>query len=103
MIPVYLVSPQPDNQTPHASVALSDPVLNGAGICYLLAKDGIYKQVNNNFYSARVKVAGVPHLAEIKEGLDIRLPKLPLPLFQQAEAFFVAVYGQHQSEAVLLL
>jgi len=33
----------------------------------------------------------------------LHVPKLPLALFRQAEAFFAAVYEKHQAEAVVLL
>ncbi|MGD0088293.1 MAG: hypothetical protein ABSE73_00040 [Planctomycetota bacterium] len=73
------------------------------GIHYLLAKSGIYKEVKNAFYSARVKVNGISHLEDTKDSVELHVPKLPLVLLRQAEAFFVAAYNRYHSEAVVVL
>jgi len=73
------------------------------GICYVLAKNGVYKQVSNAFYTAQVKVDGIGHLEEAKESVAVHVPKLPIELLRQVEAFFAAAYEAFQSEAVVVL
>lgn len=93
MIPVHLLT----------SSAAPAPPAPENGICYLVGKSGIYKQIVNAFYSARLKVAGISHLEDTSESVKLRVPKLPLKLLQQAEAFFLTVYEAHHSEAVVVL
>ena len=98
MVPIYpLSSRQP------VTLASSVPDLSAATLCYLIAKNGIYKQVRNDFYSARVKVDGIGFLDDATETVDIHLPKLPASILQAAEAFFLAAYEKFRSEAVVLL
>jgi len=73
------------------------------GIHYLLAKSGIYKEVSNAFYMARVKVNGISHLEDTKDSVELHVPKLPLANLKQAEAFFTAAYNRYHSEAVVVL
>ena len=80
-----------------------EPAFPPDPVCYLIGGDGLYKQVRNEFYEARVKVPGVPHLAAIGETATVRVPKLPVQLLRQAEALFAAVYVGRESEAVVLL
>lgn len=80
-----------------------EPVLPDEALCYVAGGNGLFKIVRNSFYSACVKLGGIPSLAEIQEEAELHVPVLPLTLFRQVEAFFVAVYAQHQSEAVVLL
>ena len=73
------------------------------GIHYLLAKSGIYKEVSNAFYMARVKVNGISHLEDTKDSVELRVPKLQMTLLKLAEAFFTAAYNRYHSEAVVVL
>ena len=104
MIPIHCLTP---SSPPPALLGPPDDTKDGRrpqdGIRYLLAKSGVYKQVSNPFYTARVKVAGIGHFDDTTENVRLHVPKLPLALFRQAEAFFAAVYEKHQSEAVILL
>ena len=101
MIPIHLLT---------ANGPLPAPPVDGNGanggpngISYLVTKNGIFKQVNNPFYTARIKVDGIGHLVEAKENVELHVPKLSLALFRQIEAFFAAVYEAFQSEAVVVL
>ena len=89
MIPIHCLTP--NGASPplaNAPESAADAAAPSNGICYLLAKSGIYKQVCNPFYTARVKVAGIGHLGDTKENVEFRVPKLPLALLRQAEALF---------------
>ena len=99
MIPIHLLT----NGAAPAPPAHDGLPAGQAGICYLVAKSGIYKHVENPFYSARVKVSGIGHLEDTAELVRFHVPKLPLALLRQAESFFQAVYDEHQSEAVVVL
>ena len=72
-------------------------------LCFLAGTNGMFKQVRNPFYSARVKTEEVAGLAELKEEATLNVPALPLELFRRAETFFVAVFHKFRSEAVVLL
>jgi PRTRC genetic system protein A len=87
----------------HVLTNAAAPALPENGMRYLVAKSGVYKEVCNPFYSARVKVPGIGHLEDVKEDLQLRVPRLPLALLRQVEAFFLAAYEQYRSEAVVLL
>jgi len=104
VIPIHCLTP---SSPPPALLGPPDTTKDGRrpkdGICYLLAKSGIYKQVSNPFYTVRVKVAGIGHFEDTAENVRLHVPKLPLALFRKAEAFFAAVYEKHQAEAVVLL
>ncbi|MCY3018601.1 MAG: hypothetical protein NTW87_06165 [Planctomycetota bacterium] len=95
MVPIHLIPKptQPDGQ----------PALPSDALCYLVGGDGVFKQVRNDFYAVRLKVGGVGGLAEIGETAVLNVPKLPDRLLRQVESFFVAVYREHESEAVVLL
>ena len=95
MVPIHHISKptQPDGK----------PALPSDALCYLVGCDGVFKQVRNEFYSVRLKVGGVGGLAEIGETAVLNVPKLPEKLLRQVESFFVAVYHEHDSEAVVLL
>lgn len=72
-------------------------------LCFLAGANGLFKQVRNDFYSARVKTDDVAGLAELKEDATLNVPALPLELFRRVEAFFVAIFEKFKSEAVVLL
>ena len=72
-------------------------------LCFLAGANGLFKQVRNDFYSARVKADAVFGLAELKEDATLNVPPLPLDLFRRVEAFFVAIFEKFKSEAVVLL
>lgn len=72
-------------------------------LCFLAGANGLFKQVRNDFYSARVKTDEVAGLAELKEDATLNVPALPLELFRRVEAFFVAIFEKFKSEAVVLL
>lgn len=104
MIPIHLLTANGPLPAPPVDGNGANSGHNGAnGISYLIAKNGIFKQVNNPFYTARVKVDGIGHLAEAKENAELCVPKLPLAQFKQIEAFFTAVYEAFKSEAVVVL
>lgn len=81
----------------------AEPEWPAEGLCYVAGQNGLFKRVRNEFYSALVKVEQIPALAELQEDARLHVPPLPLELFRRIESFFVAVYEQHQSEAVVLL
>jgi PRTRC genetic system protein A len=94
MVPIHAVpKPQPEEPAQFPPDAL----------CYLLGSNGVFKQIKNPFYTARVKVNGAGHLAEIKEDAAVHVPKLPLDLLRRVEGFFATVYQARKSEAVVLL
>jgi hypothetical protein len=79
------------------------PALPADPICYLAGGNGLFKQVKNDFYTARVKVGGVAGLAELEETAELHVPSLPLALFRKVEAFFAAAYAKYKGEAVVIL
>jgi hypothetical protein len=93
----------PIHHVPKPSQPNEKPALPLDSLCYLIGSDGIYKQMNNEFYSVRLKVGGVIGLAEIGETASLHVPKLPMDLFRQVEAFFIGVFQKYSSEAVVLL
>jgi len=93
----------PIHHVPKPSQPDGKPALPSDALCYLIGSDGVFKQVHNDFYSVRLKVSGVSGLAEIGETASLHVPKLPISLFRQVEAFFIAVYQKHSSEAVVVL
>lgn len=80
-----------------------EPVLPDGPIAVVASAAGLFKIVRNAFYTACVKLEGLPTLANLEETAKLHVPVLPLDLFRQVEAFFVSVYEQHRSEAVVLL
>ena len=72
-------------------------------LCFLAGANGLFKQVRNDFYSARVKTDEVAGLAELKDEASLNVPALPLDLFRRVESFFAAVFEKYRSEAVVLL
>ncbi|MBI3832191.1 MAG: hypothetical protein HY291_21900 [Planctomycetes bacterium] len=83
---------------PGAEVALPD-----APVCFASGANGLFKLVRNEFYTACVKLDGIPSLADLKEEAELHVPLLPLKLFRAVEGFFGEVYRRYQSEAVVLL
>jgi hypothetical protein len=94
MIPLHPIQKPPPDQL----AAFPDD-----NLCFLAGTNGMFKQVRNPFYSARVKADEVTGLAELKEEATLKVPALPLKLFRRVEAFFVAVFHKFKSEAVVLL
>jgi hypothetical protein len=94
MIPIHVIPRPPEGK---------QPVMPNDGPCFLVGADGIYRQVSNPFYTARVKADRLAHLAEILESVVLHVPKLPSASFREVESFFAEVYERHQSEAVVLL
>lgn len=94
MIPLHPIPKPPPDQ--HATF----PAEN---LCFLAGGNGLFKQIRNDFYSARVKTDAVAGLAELKEEATLHVPALPLELFRSVEAFFTAVFEKYHSEAVVLL
>ncbi len=94
MVPIHLIraSAQPENAA-----------LPNDALCFLVGSNGTFKQIHNAFYSARIKTNAVTGLSEIAETAKLHVPKLPLHIFQEVEAFFIAVYKRFHSEAVVLL
>lgn len=80
-----------------------EPVLPEGPIAVVAGAAGLFKIVRNAFYTACVKLDGLPSLADLEESVELHVPVLPLDLFRQVEAFFVQVYELHRSEAVVLL
>jgi len=103
MVPIYhfVRKDAPAAQQPAISVEIRQTPTEG--ICYLVTKSGLYKQVRNAFYDLRLKVPGIAHLEDLREEVQLHVPKLPLDLVRQAEAFFCAVYALHHSEAIVVL
>ena len=94
MIPLHPIpKPPPDQRA----------VFPADNLCFLAGANGLFKQVRNDFYSARVKTDEVAGLAELKEDATLNVPPLPLDLFRRIEAFFVAIFEKFKSEAVVLL
>jgi PRTRC genetic system protein A len=94
MIPIHVIPRPPEGRK---------PVLPDGGPCFLVGAGGVYRQIENAFYTARVKAEKLAHLAEIEESVQVHVPKMPAGLFREVEAFFAAVYERHHGEAVVLL
>ncbi|MEI6235707.1 MAG: hypothetical protein WCT04_21840 [Planctomycetota bacterium] len=94
MIPLHPIPKPPPDQ------CAAFPADN---LCFLAGANGLFKQVRNDFYSARVKTDEVVGLAELKDEATLKVPPLPVELFRRVEAFFVAIFDKYQSEAVVLL
>lgn len=80
-----------------------EPVLPKGPIAIVAGAQGLFKVVRNPFYSACVKLDGLPTLADLEESAELHVPVLPLEVFRRVEGFFVQVYEEHHSEAVVLL
>ncbi len=94
MIPLHPIpKPPPDQRA----------MFPADNLCFLAGANGLFKQVRNDFYSARVKTDEVAGLAELKEDATLNVPALPLELFRRVESFFVAIFMKFKSEAVVLL
>lgn len=72
-------------------------------ISYLVAANGCYKRVSNDFYEVISELKGIPNLAEVKAAVSLKIRKLPYRFVEEAAAFFSAVYQKHKAEAVVLL
>ena len=72
-------------------------------LCYLVTGKGLYRRTKCPHYEAVVPVDGVDGLADIEASVVPKVAKVPERLFRETEAFFVAVFKEHQSEAVVLL
>ena len=94
MIPIHVIPRPPEGE----NAALPD-----GGPCFLVGAGGVYRQVQNPFYTARVKAEKLAHLAEIEESVQLHVSKVPAGVFREVESFFAEVYDRHQSEAVVLL
>ncbi|GMV80530.1 MAG: hypothetical protein AMXMBFR7_17140 [Planctomycetota bacterium] len=81
----------------------AEPELPKEPLCYVAGATGLFKVIRNPFYSACVPAGEVAGLADLKEGAQLHVPKLPLELFRRIESFFVAVFHKYGSEAVVLL
>lgn len=71
-------------------------------IFYIMKGDGIWQVRKNNigtFYihQSKTKIPGLP--SDLKEGLELNVPLIPIILFKNALSFFRAVYRKYQSEA----
>lgn len=73
------------------------------GIHYLLGANGVFKYVNNDYYTACVKSTKAPGLAVLCEKAKINLKSLPRELLGQVETFFRDVWKKYKSEAVVVL
>ena len=72
-------------------------------LCYVVAGNGLFRSIRSSFFEVCVKVDGAKHLENVEEGYRVLLPKLPVALFREAEAFCVAVRKRDSAEAVVLL
>ena len=72
-------------------------------ICYLMCSNGIFKHVENDFYSVNVESEKIKGLAELTSRATIHLPPLPFNMMKRIESFFKDAYAKFQSEAVVLL
>ncbi|MBE7462985.1 MAG: Mov34/MPN/PAD-1 family protein [Planctomycetes bacterium] len=81
----------------------AEPELPKEALCYAAGATGLFKVIRNPFYSACVPAGEVAGLADLKEGAQLHVPKLPLDLFRRIESFFVAIFAKYGSEAVVLL
>lgn len=80
-----------------------EPVLPDGPVALVAGAKGLFKVVRNPFYTACIRLDGLPSLAALEESADLNVPVLPRELFRTVEAFFVRVYDLHRSEAVVLL
>lgn len=71
-------------------------------IYYLIAENGKFKAVNNDYYEATIP-EDESTLRKCKPAARMKLPPLPYKLFQEVDAFFAAIYKQHDGEAIVLL
>ncbi len=73
-------------------------------VFYLLTGSGLFKGHNMDCFSSLGKLEdGIRGLEEQDDELDLRLAEIPRFLIERAVGFFVEVYEEHRSEAVLLI
>ncbi len=71
--------------------------------CYVVGNNGVFKQMDNPLFSVRFPAKKVAGLAEIKDAVEIKVKKLPLPMFKQVESFFANINNRFKGEAVVVL
>lgn len=75
----------------------------GDSFVQLVAANGTFLFKDTPFYKATVKLAKVADLGELKEEVELKVPKIGLDTFIRIEDFFQRIYDKHKSEAVVLL
>lgn len=73
-------------------------------VFYMLSGDGIFICRNHRFYRSGVPARNWPgELAGQKEFIQLRYPKIPQELMEQAVGFFTIIGTAHDAEAALIL
>jgi hypothetical protein len=71
---------------------------------YVVASNGIFQVREAGMYRAVTRAEKpVPGLLPEKEQLEFTFPRLPVALLREVLGFFVAVYGEHGGEAIVIL
>jgi len=92
MFPVHLLS-DPDEQLPEDSNGLS----------YVVGSNGIFRRVETPVFRATLRTDGVPHLAEVQEGMEYLLPRIPSVVAMRMIRFFRLVHLAHGTEAMAFI
>lgn len=74
----------------YVKIVLSDGrVIQDGQLEYVIAKNGVFKKVENNVITGYVKVDTVPFLPKFDEGIKVKIPKkIPLNLYVQIYTWF---------------
>jgi len=81
-----------------------NPWPEGERLFYLLARDGLYRCRQHEFFRSCVKAEGGPsELAEQEALFEARFPSIPRSLIERAVGFFTQIADLHGSEAAALL
>ena len=73
-------------------------------VYYVLTGSGLFRGHSMPLFSSLTKAEdGIRGLQEQEEELDLRLPKIPKFLIERAVGFFIEIYRELRSEAVLLI
>ena len=84
-------------------IIYEDNVVLPEGICYIIAKGGVYLKKDTGLISSITKVEKLSFLKNLIPEVKINIPPISLDLFMQIRLFFRAVYRQYKSEAIVLL
>jgi hypothetical protein len=73
------------------------------GTRFMLARDGMVMQIDNDWVKARVPIKEIKSLSVVAPVAELRLPPVDAIVFAKAVVFFEQVFKKHRTEAAVLL
>jgi len=77
-----------------------DKILTNKPVNIVVAKNGTFEVRDTPIGRVSVKTAECPGLEDVKEGLTLTLPKIPVTLLYQIQDLFCKVYEKYKTEAM---